>query len=248
MVTLEQVRNRSAKAIAGLLPVVQEAAKRLVDRSYGRGVPIVITQGLRTIAEQDALYAQGRTAPGPIVTNARGGYSNHNYGVALDFALLLPDGRNVSWDMKRDGDGDGQADWMEVVEEAKRLGFSWGGDWVSFKDYPHLEMTFGLTTAQYRAGRRPTQAQLDAAMEIITRGEDAPMTEAEKQAFEALQQQVQQQAQLIQSLLVQKEAPAWAKPTIDKLVRLGYLSDPIGNHSFMRMAVVLDRAGIFDKS
>lgn len=247
MVTLDQVRTRSTQAISGLIPVVQEAARRLVDLSYGRGVPIVITQGLRTIAEQDALYAQGRTRPGAIVTNARGGFSNHNYGVALDFALLLPDGRSVSWDMTRDGNGNGQADWMEVVEEAKRLGFSWGGDWISFKDYSHLEMTFGLTTAQYRSGRRPTQAQLDAAMDVIRKGEDAPMTEAEKQAFAALQQQVEEQAKLIQSLLVQKEAPAWAKPTIDKLVRLGYLSDPIGNHSFMRMAVVLDRAGLFGK-
>ena len=171
MLTRDQVQSKSQARLSGLLPVVRLAAERLIDRCYVRGVPIVITQGLRTIAEQDALFAQGRTKPGAKVTNARGGYSNHNFGVAIDFALLLPDGRSVSWDMKRDGDGDGRADWMEVVEEAKRLGFSWGGDWKSFVDNPHLEMTFGLTTAQYRAGKRPTQAQVDAATKRILYGD-----------------------------------------------------------------------------
>lgn len=165
--TNEFVRSKSAARLNGLLPVVKAAAETLIDRCYKRGVPIVITQGLRTIAEQDALYAQGRTKPGAIVTNARGGYSFHNFGVAIDFALLMPDGKAVSWDMKRDGDKDGRADWYEVVDEAKALGFAWGGDWTSFKDYPHFEMTFGLTCAQYRAGKRPTQDQLDSAIDRI---------------------------------------------------------------------------------
>lgn len=167
--TIEYVRTKSAPKLVGLHSVVKVAAETLIDRCYNRGVPIVITQGLRTIAEQDALYAQGRTKPGAIVTNAHAGYSFHNFGVAIDFALLMPDGKAVSWDMKRDGDKDGRADWYEVVDEAKALGFAWGGDWVSFKDYPHFEMTFGLTCAQYRAGNRPTQAQLDATIDRIER-------------------------------------------------------------------------------
>lgn len=85
---------------------------------------ILITQGMRTIAQQNELYAQGRTKKGDIVTNARGGDSFHNYGLAIDFALLLPDGRNVSWDMNRDGDGDKVADWQEVVQEGR----SWGSN------------------------------------------------------------------------------------------------------------------------
>jgi len=171
--TLEYVRSKSAAKLRGLLPVVAAAASALIDRCYARGVPIVITQGLRTIAEQDALYAQGRTKPGKIVTNARGGYSNHNFGVAIDFALLTGDGRSVSWDTRLDGDRDGVADWNEVVEEAKKLGFAWGGDWRTFKDMPHFEMTFGLSKAQYRAGKRPTQAQIDEAMARINRTKGA---------------------------------------------------------------------------
>ncbi|ETT55410.1 peptidase m15b and m15c dd-carboxypeptidase vany/endolysin [Paenibacillus sp. FSL R7-269] len=124
---------------------------------------IVINQGLRTIVEQDALYAQGRTKPGQIVTNAKGGTSYHNYGLAVDFALLLNDGKQVSWDMKLDVDKDGVTEWMEVVQEAKTLGFEWGGDWTTFKDYPQLQMFFGLKIADLRTGRKPTGVQMDAA-------------------------------------------------------------------------------------
>ena len=126
----------------------------------------------RSIAEQNALYAQGRSKPGPIVTNARGGTSFHNYGLALDFALLLPDGRTVSWDMNRDGDKDKTADWLEVVQEAKKLGFVWGGDWSSFKDYSHLQMTFGLTINQLRTGKRPTAQQVKDALSRINGGDE----------------------------------------------------------------------------
>lgn len=180
--SIEYVRTKSAPKLAGLIPVVRAAAEALIDRCYMRGVPIVITQGLRTIAEQDALYAQGRTKPGAIVTKAKGGYSFHNFGVAIDFALLMPDGKAVSWDMKRDGDRDGKADWYEVVEEAKALGFEWGGDWTSFRDYPHFQMTLGLTCAQYRAGKRPSQVQIDAATVRIEKlkGADEPEMNHEK--------------------------------------------------------------------
>ncbi|MGE6227644.1 M15 family metallopeptidase [Paenibacillus chitinolyticus] len=161
MLNLEQVLAKSTKRMEGLLPTVKELAKKLIINSYNRGVPIVITQGLRTFAEQNALYAQGRYGDKrPIVTNAKGGESYHNYGVAIDFALLLPDGKNVSWDMRRDGDGDLQCDWLEVVEEAKKLGFQWGGDWISFKDSPHFEMTFGLTIKDFQAGKRPPITQV----------------------------------------------------------------------------------------
>lgn len=111
-------------------------------------------------------------AIGPIVTNAKGGTSYHNYGLAFDFALLLPNGTSLSWDINRDGDKDKTADWQEVVQEAKRLGLEWGGDWTSFKDYSHLQMTFGLTIDQLRAGKRPTTDQAKEALKKITGGDD----------------------------------------------------------------------------
>ncbi|HEY4429568.1 MAG TPA: M15 family metallopeptidase [Paenibacillus sp.] len=169
MITIEQVKTKSSARISGLHSVVKAATIALIERCYARGVNIVITQGLRTIAEQDALYAQGRSKPGNIVTNAKGGTSYHNYGLAIDFALLLPDGKQVSWDMKRDGDGDKVADWIEVAQEAKALGFEWGGDFVSIKDAPHFQMTFGLIISQLRAGQRPSETAMAKALSNIDR-------------------------------------------------------------------------------
>lgn len=194
--TLEQVKAKSAARLVGLEPAVGQAATALIEFAYAHGVPIVITQGLRTSAEQDKLYAQGRTAPGQVVTNARGGYSYHNFGVAIDFALLLPDG-GVSWDTRRDGDGDGVADWAEVVADAKRLGWEWGGDWTSFKDLPHFQMDFGLSTADYRAGKRPSAAQLTAVLSQITNlKEEEPMTAEEKKQFEDATKLIKAQAEI----------------------------------------------------
>ncbi|GGG06672.1 hypothetical protein GCM10010912_59160 [Paenibacillus albidus] len=167
MLTLAQVKNKSASRLPGLHPVVLNAATLLIERCYQRRIAILITQGLRTIAEQDKLYAQGRTVKGAIVTHAKGGNSYHNYGLAVDFALLLPDGKSASWDMKRDDNSNRLADWQEVAQEAKQLGFEWGGDWTRFKDYPHFQMTFGLTLTQLRAGSKPSAAAVDAANKLL---------------------------------------------------------------------------------
>lgn len=153
--TLEYVLNKSAKRIAVLHPIVAAKAEQVVRKAYAEGICIIIVQGLRTMAEQAALYAQGRTTPGAIVTNAKAGSSYHNYGLAFDYALLAPNGIDVSWDIKRDLDADKVADWLEVAKIGKSLGFEWGGDWTSFKDYPHLEMTFGLSVNDLQNGKKP---------------------------------------------------------------------------------------------
>jgi peptidoglycan L-alanyl-D-glutamate endopeptidase CwlK len=104
---------------------------------------------LRTFAEQDALYAQGRTKPGPIVTKAQGGLSLHNYGLAIDIALIL-DGKEASWDEKKDFDGDKKSDWQEIVTIFKQHGWEWGGDW-KFTDTPHFQKTFGKSVRELLA-------------------------------------------------------------------------------------------------
>lgn len=140
-----------------LHPKIRDEVKAIITSLETQQITLRIVQGFRTFKEQDALYAQGRTAPGKIVTNARGGYSYHNYGLALDFALKHKNG-SISWSMHEDMDGDGIADWNEVVVAFKNKGYIWGGDWkTAFKDNPHLEKAFGLTVrdclAMYNANK-----------------------------------------------------------------------------------------------
>jgi peptidoglycan L-alanyl-D-glutamate endopeptidase CwlK len=133
-----------------LHPKLKEDALKIYDEIVAalNGLAICrFTHTLRTFAEQDALYAQGRTKAGAKVTNARGGQSYHNFGMAIDIVLLVDKDKNgsfetASWDVKTDFDGDGKADWMEIVAIFKRYGFEWGGDW-KFNDAPHFQKTFG---------------------------------------------------------------------------------------------------------
>jgi len=140
-----------------LHPRVEEYKDKLVAQTAERGIEIAITEGHRSVESQNELYARGRSEEGQVVTHAKGGESYHNYGLAIDFALKTDNG--VVWDMERDGNGNGKSDWMEVVAIAKDLGFEWGGDWSNFKDYPHLQMDFGLTIRDLKYGQRPNVAE-----------------------------------------------------------------------------------------
>ena len=129
----------------------EEANRRLTGRAK-----MLIVSTLRTFEEQDELYAIGRTKAGRKITNAKGGQSIHNYGLAIDFALLI-DGKTASWEDLKDFDGDRKADWLEVVEVFEKAGWEWGGRWKSFIDAPHFEKTFGYSWKQllekYNAGQ-----------------------------------------------------------------------------------------------
>lgn len=144
-----RVTASEAAAQDGLHPIVEDKKEELKDKAAERDIDIVITEGYRSIEEQQALFERGRSADGDIVTNAAGGESYHNYGLAVDFALRSPEG-SVVWDIESDFNGSGQADWLEVVDIAKDLGFEWGGDWDHFKDYPHLQMSFGLSIQELK--------------------------------------------------------------------------------------------------
>ncbi len=153
----------TADRIAKIHPKLRQEAIEAIDEAEA-GLPphlaIRVVQGLRTIEEQNALYAQGRTKPGPKVTNAKGGSSFHNYGLALDFAILEDKDRNgtyevLSWDTARDMDKDGVIDWQEVVRAFEKRGWEWGGKWRTFKDLPHVQKTFGHSIAWCRDHYRP---------------------------------------------------------------------------------------------
>ena len=118
----------------------------MVELCASAGVAILVTQGLRTWEEQDRLYAIGRTrAPIGrkfIVTNAPGGRSWHNFGLAFDIAVLDALGK-ADWDTAHPG-------WARAGEIGKSLGLAWGGDWKAFKDLPHFQYVGDLTLAVCR--------------------------------------------------------------------------------------------------
>jgi peptidoglycan L-alanyl-D-glutamate endopeptidase CwlK len=154
--TLERIQLLHPKLREEAEEIYNEICERLTGKAMCR-----FSFTLRTFAEQDALFAQGRTKPGKIVTKAKGGLSMHNYGLAIDVVLLLDrDGDGVfteaSWDTKGDYDADGVADWMEIVRVFKEFGWEWGGDW-KFYDAPHFQKTFGKSVrellALYKSGK-----------------------------------------------------------------------------------------------
>ena len=114
-------------------PTLAAAVRRIVSALSAEGHTAIITQGVRTTAQQQALYAHGRTLPGKVVTNADGvtKKSRHQlrngYGRAVDFAWIV-DGK-VTWD----------GPWERLGELAREHGLKWGGDW-KFPDRPHVEL------------------------------------------------------------------------------------------------------------
>jgi len=132
----------SLRRLAALHPVVANAGRGLLERCAGTGLALLVTQGLRSWEEQDALYAQGRTKPGRIVTHARGGQSYHNFGLAFDVVVLDSMGK-AEWDPAHPG-------WQTAGQIGKALGLEWGGDWTK-KDLPHFQHTGGLSTERCRA-------------------------------------------------------------------------------------------------
>ena len=164
-ITLERIKLLHPKVREEAMEIYEEICKELSGKAICR-----FTFTLRTIAEQNALFAQGRTKPGKIVTKARGGFSMHNYGLAIDVVLLLDrdgDGKytEASWDTKGDFDEDGVADWMEIVRVFKEFGWTWGGDW-KFYDAPHFEKTFGYSVRQLLALHKANKVDKNGYVKI----------------------------------------------------------------------------------
>lgn len=124
-------------------PLVKRQADKVVKAMSAMGYPVTVFQGFRSFEEQNALYAQGRTKPGAIVTNAKGGDSFHNYGVAVDIVFVV-DGK-PSWSQKHA--------WKTLGKVGKDHGFEWGGDWVGFVDLPHFQLTNGYTLKDFKSNK-----------------------------------------------------------------------------------------------
>lgn len=140
---LDYLKPEPAEITEDLLPLVKKKMEALFILAKVIGLDLRMTSGYRSFAEQDELYAQGRTKPGNIVTNAKGGESLHNYGVAFDI-VDRKKGYNLS---------DNQ--WKALGIFWKRLGGEWGGDWtgIGFSDKPHFQYTMGYSLKDFQLGK-----------------------------------------------------------------------------------------------
>ena len=137
--------------ITKLHPRLQEKFKLLQKKCAQKGITIRATECLRTAKEQDALYAKGRTSPGPKVTNASGkdAKSMHQWGVAVDIVIDM--------DADKDGDVDIRdlynVKLLNVVGKlGQSIGLEWGGSWKSIVDKPHFQLPdWGSTPAKLKA-------------------------------------------------------------------------------------------------
>lgn len=137
---------RTEANLATLTPAAQDAARQWMRQALPvaekLGVQVRIICGTRSYAEQDALYAQGRTHAGTRVTNARGGYSWHNFGLAFDFGLFRADGSYI-------GSGEQYGALGALARAVPWL--EWGGDWKNFRDMPHVQLALFNSLAAARA-------------------------------------------------------------------------------------------------
>lgn len=131
------MNTASQSRLAKVHPKLAKGVTAMIEALAAEGLTVEVVQGLRTFAEQDALFAQGRTKPGQVVTQAKGGQSNHNYGLAVDLCPFV--GGKPQWN---DNKG-----FIRIGAAAAKQGLHWGGDWKKFIDKPHVQLG-GLTVAQ----------------------------------------------------------------------------------------------------
>lgn len=124
--------NTSEARLALVYPRLASLIRELHDRLSASDIRIVVVQGLRTVSQQDLLYAQGRTRPGHIVTNARGGQSYHNYGLAVDCAPMV--GTVIDWNAQHPA-------WKAMEDAGVALGLTSGATWQRIVDAPHFQLT-----------------------------------------------------------------------------------------------------------
>lgn len=123
---------RSERCIRSLHPKAQRAAREFLTTLRSQGIDARIISGTRTYPEQDALYRRGRFGDtSPRVTNAKAGQSNHNFGIAWDIGLFSA-GKYLT-----------TAKPYKDVAPLRPAGVEWGGDWVTFPDFPHYQLAVG---------------------------------------------------------------------------------------------------------
>ena len=192
---------------------VEANCRKWLELCREAGLDVLVTNTVRDKEYQEYLYAQGRTRPGSIVTNSKTPtFHADTVGLAFDFC------KNV-----KGHEYDDHEFFVKAAAIAKELGFSWGGDWKSFADMPHIQWDNGgeWTSAMILDGKFPPQM---------------PCRREEKEM----------RYKTIES------CPEWARSTIKKLEELGILVGDGQSldlsHDMVRLLVIFDRTGAFERS
>ncbi len=117
------------KGLAGLEPETRKKVEKFFDLAKKSGKPLVLVSARRGCKKQDTLYAQGRSTPGKIITNARCGESDHNLGLAVDVAPIV--NGKINYKVPR-------SHWEELSKIAESVGLHWGGRWKTLDDLVHF--------------------------------------------------------------------------------------------------------------
>jgi peptidoglycan L-alanyl-D-glutamate endopeptidase CwlK len=133
----------NSRDLKDLHPRVAILCSAFITKCKEQGIDILITSTYRDGESQNALYAQGRTTSGKVVTNAKAGQSWHNWRCAFDFVPVI----------------NGKAQWADTAtfercgQIAESVGLEWAGRWTRFRELAHCQFTDGLTLADFQAGK-----------------------------------------------------------------------------------------------
>lgn len=193
----------NSRDISLLRPDVAANCRIWMERCKAQGLNVLVTQTVRDAEYQEYLYAQGRTRPGSIVTNGkRPTFHWDKAGLAFDFC------KNV-----RGHEYDDTAFFRKAADIAKEMGFSWGGDWKSFVDLPHIQWDDHgkYTSSMILVGKLPP------TMPLYEKEEDEEDMDIEKLTDEQLIRLVER----IQAALAKRPISAALQADVDKAVTAG---------------------------
>jgi peptidoglycan L-alanyl-D-glutamate endopeptidase CwlK len=157
LATYEQIKqsmgafdDRTESNIKTLIPAAQKKAREFMKAASEFPLTCRVISGTRTYAEQDALYKIGRTVQKdhPTVTGAKGGQSNHNFGIAWDVGIF--DGKTYYAGGKNKKQEKAYVELSKIIKD-KVKGLEWGGDWKKRVDRPHYQLVTNKPESEVRA-------------------------------------------------------------------------------------------------
>lgn len=196
--------------------------EKFLAECKAQGLKVLVTQTMRDNEYQAYLYEQGRSRPGNIVTNSKT-TTFHGAGLAFDIC------QNIKGQEYSDA-----GFFKNCAIIAKHMGFSWGGDWKTFTDYPHFQWD-ELGAYKFSKTNQPKQMPLyEEGIELITVESIAQMNDAAVLAL----------ANRIQTLLGRQEQSGIVGEELKEAVQMGITdgSSPKAYCTRAQAAVMVKRA------